>query len=396
LPRIIRKFVQYGLMFCFLSFQANAQEADSTQIDIVDVILGKKRLKTTNERRSDRKVFFSIIPSSSEAAGGERTIITTINAAFVLGDPAVTDVSNIFLIPYTDFVRRYGIMIRPNIWLNGNSWNFAGDYRVMRFPQYTWGVGGNTPEDAQTLIEENYIRFYQTALIRILPYTYVGPGYALDYHYGITETEVTTREHLEDYPVDTPDPSVSSGITLNFSYDRRHNALNPPRGAFFLISWRLNFDALGSDQDNQTLFIDGRKYFDFSDTRANILAFRSYYWTTLTGDVPYLDLPSTNRAPVSGIASRGFRQARYRSNAMMYFEAEQRLQLTANGLFGMVVFAHLASASEFGTQHFKYWQPGAGFGLRTKFNKYANSNIAIDLGFSSNFWGVWLNIGEVF
>ena len=37
-----------------------------------------------------------------------------------------------------------------------------------------------------------------------------------------------------------------------------------------------------------------------------------------------------------------------------------------------------------------------GFYFDIKMNKYSDSNIAVDLAFSNNYWGVWLNIGEVF
>ena len=81
---------------------------------------------------------------------------------------------------------------------------------------------------------------------------------------------------------------------------------------------------------------------------------------------------------------------------MIYGEAGQRVQLTNNGLFGMVIFANIASASEFETQNFKSWKTGVGFGLRAKLNKYANTNLALDFGFSEDFWSVWVNIGEMF
>jgi hypothetical protein len=116
----------------------------------------------------------------------------------------------------------------------------------------------------------------------------------------------------------------------------------------------------------------------------------------LTGNAPYLHLPATNWAPASGIASRGFPSGRYRSNAMIYGEAEQRYQFTQNGLLGLVGFINVASASEFETQNFKTWKMGAGFGLRTKLNKYSNANFALDFGFSENFWSVWINLGEMF
>jgi hypothetical protein len=245
-------------------------------------------------------------------------------------------------------------------------------------------------------VETNYARIYQTVLYGISNKWFIGPGYTLDYSYNIDETEIGYISNLEDYPVETTDPSVASGLTANIVYDGRFNALNPPKGAYFIASYRINAKALGSDTDYQSLFIDARKYFPINKGKGNILAVRSYYWTILSGEVPYLYLPSTNWAPATGIASRGFQAGRYRSNAMLYGEAEERVNLTNNGLFGLVAFANISSASEFETQHFRYWKLGAGLGLRTKLNKYSNTNFALDFGFSSNFWSVWVNIGEMF
>lgn len=81
---------------------------------------------------------------------------------------------------------------------------------------------------------------------------------------------------------------------------------------------------------------------------------------------------------------------------MLYGEAEHRYQLTANGLLGLVTFMNVSSASEFETQHFKKWKVGGGIGLRSKLNKYSNANLAIDFGFSENYWSVWINVGEMF
>jgi len=387
------------LLFLFLSATPYcytfSQNLDSTQVDLVDVVIGRKKFQEANQYRSNKKVQFSLFPAPVSTPGGGRAVITSINAAFFLGNPESTNLSNIYLIPFTDFAGRYGAYLRPNLWLNNNNWNFIGDYRIARFPQSTWGLGGDTKVIEETLIETDFIRIYQNALRKIAPNWFAGVGYSLDYNYNIEESEFVTEGHLDRYLLDKNDPAVSSGVTFNLAYDARYNAINPPKGAYFLASWRVNTTSLGSDQNYQTLYIDGRKYFPFTASRS-ILAIRSYYWTMLTGNAPYLHLPATNWAPATGIASRGFQSGRYRSNAMLYGEAEHRYQVTQNGLFGVVAFMNVASASEFETQHFKTWKVGAGFGIRTKFNKYSNANLALDFGFSENFWSVWINLGEMF
>jgi len=377
-------------------FGVLAQSVDSTQVDLVDVFIGKKKFKESNEIRSDRKVHFSFFPAPVSTPGGGRAMITSVNAAFYMGPPATTNLSNVYLIPFTDLDTRFGIYVKPNLWLRDNTWNFIGDYRFAHFPQYSWGLGGNSQQLAETLIDADFLRIYQNALKKIGNNLFAGFGYALDYHYNIEETGDIAYRHLERYHIPTEDPSVSSGVTFNLAYDSRVNIINPPKGSYIIATWRLNTKSLGSDSDYQTLFMDGRKYFPLSSERMNILALRAYYWTVVTGDVPYLHLPATNWAPASGIASRGFQAGRYRSNAMLYGEAEQRFQLTQNGLLGMVAFMNVSSASEFETQNFKYWQVAGGVGIRAKLNKYSNANVAIDLGFSENFWSVWINVGEMF
>jgi hypothetical protein len=375
--------------------QASAQISDSTDLDIVDLLFSKKKRKAASEYRSTRKMHFSLLPAAINVPGGGKAVITAVNATFYAGDPSVTNLSNVYLIPYTNFIDRYGLYLRPNIWFSRNAFNLIADYRIAHFPQYSWGLGGDTPEWERSLIDSDYLRLYQTGLFKIFNHWFAGIGYNFDHHYNIEETEYVSEGHLSRYG-ETVSTTTSSGFTINFVYDSRTNAINPLRGAYALLTLRRNEEWLGSTYSNSSLFVDGRKYIRFSRRYDNILALRSYYWTVLQGKTPYLDLPATNWAPNTGISSRGFQTGRYRSNAMLYIEAEQRYQLTDNGLLGVVAFLNISSASEYDSQQFKTWQPAGGFGVRIKMNKYSDANIAVDLAFSHNYWGVWLNIGEVF
>jgi hypothetical protein len=375
---------------------ALAQQTDTGRVDLIDLLFGKKKMDQTRKYREGKKVHFSVFPAAVNVPGGGRAVITAANAAFYLGDPSVTNLSNVYLIPCTNLGDRYGLYVRPNLWLPKNTFNFIGDYRIAHFPQYTWGVGGDSPAWDKSLVDYDYIRLYQNALKQISGFWYMGPGYAFDYHYNIIESEYTESGHLERYD-ETPHPStISSGFTANVLYDARKNAINPLGGAYLLVSWRWNATGLGSTFTNNTLFIDGRKYMPLSKSRTSILALRSYYWTVISGETPYLDLPATSWAPATGVASRGFEAGRYRSTATLYAEAEHRYQISANGLWGIVVFANASSASEFDTQNFKYWKPGGGAGLRVKLNKFSDTNLSLDVAFSKDYWGVWLNIGEMF
>ena len=82
---------------------------------------------------------------------------------------------------------------------------------------------------------------------------------------------------------------------------------------------------------------------------------------------------------------------------MLDAETEYRIQLTRNGLLGMVIFTNFQSFSNIDTWHFPAIATGGGLGLRIKINKYSRTNIDIDYGWGrQGSRGFFVNLGEVF
>jgi hypothetical protein len=125
------------LVQCFQSF---AQISDSTDLDIVDLLFSKKKRKAASEYRSSKKLHFSLLPAAVNVPGGGKAVITAINAAFYAGDPSVTNLSNVYIIPYTNFTNRYGLYVRPNVWIHGNKFNLLADYRNRSLSPILVGV----------------------------------------------------------------------------------------------------------------------------------------------------------------------------------------------------------------------------------------------------------------
>jgi outer membrane protein assembly factor BamA len=402
---IMKSFVFALCLFYCATPLLSAQSADSLnkaivadsirQVDLVDYLNKIFKVRDFEEKREQSKVRFSLFPSTS-GISGDKTVFTSFNVAFLLGDLSNTNVSNIYFYPYIGFGGQYGFQVQPNIWLRNNSWKFSGDYFILKYPQYTWGLGGNTPDENKTLVDYNHLRIHQSALKGVVPHFSVGLGYAYDYHFNIMVEESKYSGTVIGHMSEPTDHSVSSGLTLPILYDSRRNALNAQQG--FMASFTYSFydPVFGSDDRWQSIYLDLRKYFHVPGAKNNILAFRSYYWTILSGAPPYLDLPANRWEPISGSASRGIKQNRYRSNAILYFESEYRFGITENGLIGGVVFANVISASDYETHNFSYWHPAAGTGIRMKFNKFSNTNIAFDFGLSKGFASVYLTIGEAF
>jgi outer membrane protein assembly factor BamA len=374
----------------------SAHQLDSIrQVDLVDYLVRIFKIKNSEQKRDNNKVKFSLFPTTTTTTA-DRTVVTSFNAAFLLGDIKNTNISTVYFYPYIAFNGQYGIQLTSNIWLNRNSWNFVGEYFALNYPQYTWGLGGNSPDESETLINFKHIRFYQNAMKGIFPHIALGLGYSYDRHFNIhIDDESMTNAINHGIPVDTFN-TISSGIALPAIFDNRNNPINSKRGWLLNSTYYFFLPALGSDDAYQSLFLDLRRYFTLPVRRSPVLAFRSYYWTITKGMAPYLDLPANRWEPATGSASRGIQKNRYRSNAMLYFESEYRFGISKNGLWGGVLFADVLSASEYQTQNFRYWHPAGGAGVRLKLNKYSGTNVGFDVGASKGFASVYLFIGEAF
>ncbi|MBS1500841.1 MAG: hypothetical protein JST32_02180, partial [Bacteroidetes bacterium] len=190
--------------------------------------------------------------------------------------------------------------------------------------------------------------------------------------------------------------TISSGITAQILYDSRDNSIYPSDGTYTSLQYRDNFTFLGSTDNWRSVIIDLRKYFRFPASSGNVIAFWNYDWLTISGKPPYLDLPATGWDPYAS-TGRGYIQGRFRGAQEIYGETEYRFKLSANGLFGGVVFANAASFSAAPGTKLESIQPGYGAGLRIKLNKVSKTNIDIDYGFGrEGSRGLFVNVGELF
>lgn len=372
---------------------AHISAADSIKaIDLVDYLVRWFKIKDSEKKRDNQKIRFTLFPTTSSSG---KTSFTSFNASFLLGgDETNTNRSTIYFYPYIGFGGQYGFDVQSFIWYPKNSWNFIGEYFIHNYPQNTWGLGGNSSEAHETLIDYKQFRIHQKSLKELWPHFFAGLGYSLDQHFNIQVEEGELNNEISSYFPDKN--STSSGIVLPVKYDTRRNSANPRQGFMADLTVSIFTPVLGSDEKWQSLFLDVRKYFPIPGRHSNILAVRSFYWTVISGKAPFLDLPSVRWEPTPGQSSRGIQQNRYRSNALLDLETEYRFGITNNGFIGGVVFGSITSASEYDTQQFRYWHPAGGVGVRMKFNKYSDTNIGFDFAVSKGFVNVYLFIGEAF
>jgi surface antigen Omp85-like protein len=379
---------------------ADSTVKDTTgQRDLIGIVLHLTHIHIQKPPKVDgRRVYYSLIPISTSVPGGGNALVTSTTAGFYLGDRHDTYLSNVTFSPGFNFRGQFNFPFRSNIWSPHNNWNYQGDMRFSIFPKYTWGLGGDQINNDKLLIKYEYVRLYQNALKRIRPYLLVGFGYNLDYDINIhTNNDTVSLEKFSGYSygVANHSNSFSSGVTFNLLYDTRNNSINPLPGAYFNLIYRVNPKFLGSDGNWQSLYMDMRKYLSFSQEGQNVLAIWTYLWTTLRSSPPYLNLPAVGWDTYQR-SGRAFYPSRYTGKSLYYLETEYRRDITDDGLLGFVLFTELTTTTEPNTYQFEYLHPGAGAGMRIKFNKRSGTNVAVDFGFSKGYYGVSINLGEAF
>lgn len=377
------------------------EKIDTTdKVDLIDIGRDLFKLHPSKiTRRGNKKVYFSLLPTSSAVPGGGKALITSTKAGFYLGSRKNTFLSSVSFSPYLNFKGRYQMSFHSDIYTNANKFNIQGDTRFSLFPEYIYSQANLPDQNQKLLVSYKYIRLYQMVLKRLKPYFLAGVGYNLDYHINIkTIGDTVPFSKFTNYEHGTGDGSntLSSGVTFNFLYNSRNNSINPLPGAYFNLIYRVNPYFLGNgDNTWKSIFMDSRKYISIKGEKRHTLALWNYIWTALDNNVPYLDLPGIGYEPYQR-SGRGIEQNRYRGKSLVYVESEYRSDITNNGLLGFVVFANANVVSGPGNGKFTGPHPAVGTGLRISFNKQSNTNIAIDYGFSKGHSGLSLALGEAF
>ena len=381
------------------SSMSTSIKKETKEIDLPDIyrMIVKSKEKSNTTSPKQKKVLISALPAFGYSLQTKFAVLGVVNAAFYTSKARKENISSILAnVTYTQNAQLL-LPILSNIWSEGNKYNLITDWRYLKYPSITYGLGGNTKSQDGYLMDYSYLRFYQTLLRSIAPNLYAGLGYNLDYFWNIREINPPANKQTDLEKYGLTKKEIASGVTANVSYDNRKNSINPEKGYFARLAYRPNFAFLGSNTNNwESLTIDLRTYVKLPGKSKNVLAFWNYNWLTTGGNPPYLLLPSTGW-DVNNNSGRGYIQGRFRGKDMIYLETEYRFRILNNGLIGGVLFLNAQSVTDQNTNSFQHVYPGWGTGIRIKVNKYSRTNIAIDYGFGVNgSRGFFINLGEIF
>lgn len=395
-------FIKQSLfLFVFLisSSSVFAQKINlrSNDIDLKQILESIFVNPDSIKKKEDQsKVAFSLIPAPDLKSSDGGLVVSFVTTFYLDHDYETTKMSEVYFTPTTSFTGQYSFPVQSYIYTKDNKYNFIGDYRFMIYPQYTYGLGGNSSKEPQSEVDYQQIRFYQFVSRKIKGDFRLGVGFQLDKYTNISEvSEIDVPTDFEKYQEADFTNELSSGIAFQALYDSRKNILNPDQGYYLEADYRINSSIFGSDTKWKSIYIDARKYHSFSEKRHKVLASRIFYWAVFDGKPHYLDLPSIGWDRY-GKTGRGFTRNRYRSNSLLYFESEYRTDITKNGFLGAVFYGNISSVSDLDTYRFDNWTPAVGTGLRIKFNRKNSSNLALDYGISKDDWTFRVALSENF
>lgn len=315
--------------------------------------------------------------------------------------------------------------IKSAIFTNENKYYLEGDWHFSIFAAPTFGLGTNSPDttynqhfvwQAQDVgvasgsypMKYKFGIFHQTINRKFRNNMFAGIGYHFLSYWDIEDERLDLDAgisgltphwlHSKTNNFDTSHYALS-GPSINMLFDSRDNQLNPYKGIFLRLNYRFYLESLGSARNASTFWAEFRAYASMSKRiPKKVLAFWLFGNFLTTGQIPYFTLPALG-GDQDGRSGRGYIQARYRGEQLMYAEIEYRFPIIpCYHTLGAVIFANFVSATNLdrNVQLFDYIRPAVGFGIHLLFNKGSRLTLNIDyaVGHKSN--GIYFSGAEAF
>ncbi|ANQ48085.1 BamA/TamA family outer membrane protein [Flammeovirga sp. MY04] len=302
--------------------------------------------------------------------------------------------SNATFIGFYTLENQLRLKLEHTIFTKNEDWLLEGTWEHSRYPEKYYGVGSNTSNEDEQLVDWSKIDFRQQILKKLKEKMFLGLQLRYANYWDIslgpkkdgTPADITTLPGYEGGSV--------SGLGTTYKWDTRDLVLSPKEGFFIEGRFEVYNSIFGSDYNFNVLTLDLRKYFDLSREKegASVLAFQGLTKQTFGDNTPFREM-----ALMGGLnMMRGVYEGRWRDQKMVALQSEFRQHLFWRiGMTAFVGTANVFSTYEnFDSQGFKF---AGGGGLRFLINKKDKASIRVDYGIGSEkSSGLYLTFGEAF
>ncbi|RZK54424.1 MAG: hypothetical protein EOO59_11455, partial [Hymenobacter sp.] len=254
------------LVKAILPHRARRAAADSTQRAAVPDSLAPapRQPKTT-----------SLVVLPAVAYTLEARLLATLTASVSFQRPEANLSALSTTLTYTQN-RQLILALNGPYWTSHNHSLWLADYRLLHYPQNTYGLGSNSHEGDVLGMNYNLLRVHQSYYHRVggRGPLYAGVGYFLDTRWNIITVDGNGQqlEAIDGYRPGVRGRSTSSGLVVSVLRDSRDNQLRPAAGESYLfLALRATMQALGSDASYRFVQFDTRRYLH-AGGKANVLA----------------------------------------------------------------------------------------------------------------------------
>ncbi|MEW6526530.1 MAG: BamA/TamA family outer membrane protein [Spirochaetota bacterium] len=271
----------------------------------------------------------------------------------------------------------------PEFYFFRDKYHIKNEFQYMNYPDKFYGIGQDTLEEDKEAYTSRIFSFKNIIERAFIPGFYIG----LLYHIDVRKTTQAQDGGLIDSNIlPGADKGLVSGLGFTLNYDNRDDILFTRDGSYANFTITQYSKYIKSDFDYINVTFDYRFFEPFWFSHVLALQFFSGY---IHGQAPFYLLSQMGGAKLM----RGLYEGRYRDRNVVVVQAEYRFPL-----FWRFIGCGFAGAGEvapairdFNKECIVYTWGG---GLRFKLKKDQTLNARLDIGFSKNFTGVYVTIGE--
>lgn len=337
-------------------------------------------------------ISLSVVPLPIIAYSPETDLIlgaTALGQFKLPGSGADTRSSNV--IPFFNYTlkNQFILQVDHTVFSPGERYKWTGELRFDRFPQSFWGIGYDTKEDDELLVDQRNIILEQSVYKKIGQVLFTGPGIRFVRQYGVsfetTDGDAVTLPGLTGHEGHT-----GLGIGWGILYDSRNSVLTPTEGSYLELNSYYQHKSTGSTYSFGKIKLDARNYIDLSGDQASVLALQVNTVHSF-GDVPFEEM-----AFLGGLwIMRGLYEGRFRDQNSIAVQTEIRRHLFWR--IGAVAFLAAGNVGNSVSDAFTNpWRLAGGGGLRFNIGRDETTNIRLDFSVSEEMSGLYITFGEAF
>jgi hypothetical protein len=271
----------------------------------------------------------------------------------------------------------------PEIYFGDGAWALRGPLQYANFPSTMYGVGNDTPDEA----EEDFTTETGEAEVTLVRRLYSGLKGGLSCY--VVKTIILETEPgrvYEEWREMGRAGGARFGIGPVVEWDTRDDIFYPSAGGWYQFTARFYREGLGSDYEYDYYAVNLRRY--LSVTENHIVAVQVLA-ETRSGQVPIEALASL------GNYMRGVFGYRYQDLSMAVARAEYRFPISRR--ISGAAFASVGDVShgrqDFTADHLKH---AGGVGLRFQISDAETMNVRFDIGLGEDGTQFYFQIGEAF